>query len=213
MTARFVSYYRVSTKGQHLSGLGEDAQKAAVISFVKGGEILAEFYETESGKRNDRPELAKALAYAKKQKAVLVIAKLDRLARNVAFIANLMESKVEFVACDMPAASKFNIHIMAAVAEQEALAISTRTKNALEQARLRGTVLGGIRHDLAVARAANSEKATKHADNVIPIIKDIIAAGVTTQAGIATALNARGIRSSRGGEWSNVTVGRLMKAM
>ena len=144
---RFISYLRVSTAQQGASGLGLEAQRAAVLQYLNGGNwtLVQEVVEIESGKRNDRPALATALRLCKKYRATLVIAKLDRLARNVAFIANLMESGVEFVAVDMPQATKFTVHIMAAVAEQEAEAISRRTRAALEAAKARGRVLGGRR--------------------------------------------------------------------
>jgi DNA invertase Pin-like site-specific DNA recombinase len=130
---KLVAYYRVSTKAQGESGLGLEGQRTAVQGHAvgSGGKIVAEFTEVESGKRADRPELAKALAHARHARGTLVIAKLDRLSRNVAFLANLMESHVDFVACDNPHASKFTIHILAAVAEHEAEQISARTKAAL----------------------------------------------------------------------------------
>jgi DNA invertase Pin-like site-specific DNA recombinase len=141
---KFVAYYRVSTDKQGKSGLGLDAQRKAVNDYLDGGdwELVAEFTEIESGKRSDRPELAKALAACKRRKATLVIARLDRLARNVHFISGLMETKVKFVACDMPEATPFMLHIYAAVAEQEARAISARTKVALQAAKQRGVRLG-----------------------------------------------------------------------
>src|ERR1700692_210623 len=144
---RFVAYYRVSTAQPGSSGLGLEAQHAAVARHIAGagGELVGEFQEIESGKKNDRPEIAAALAACRVQRATLVIAKLDRLARNVAFISNLMESGVEFVAVDMPQANRFVVHILAAVAEHEAEAISKRTKAALAAAKARGTQLGGRR--------------------------------------------------------------------
>ena len=136
MTGGFVTYLRVSTERQGQSGLGLEAQRAAVAAHVLGrGEVVAEFVEVESGKRSDRPELARALVEAKRAGAVLLIAKLDRLARNVAFIANLLESGVEVTAADMPEANRFLLHIMAAVAEQEGRAISERTRSALAAAK------------------------------------------------------------------------------
>ena len=141
---RFVAYYRVSTEKQGRSGLGLEAQQAAVQDYLNGGtwELVGEFIEVESGRKSERPELAKALARCKKDKATLVIARLDRLARNVHFISGLMETKVKFVACDMPEATPFMLHIYAAVAQEEARAVSARTKAALAAAKHRGVRLG-----------------------------------------------------------------------
>jgi len=139
-----VTYLRVSTDRQGKSGLGLEAQRKAVADHVAGkGEIAAEYVEIESGKKNDRPQLARALAEAKRIGAVLLIAKLDRLARNVAFIANLLEAGVEIAAADMPEANRFLLHVMAAVAEHEAQAISDRTRAALAAAKARGVALAG----------------------------------------------------------------------
>lgn len=143
---RFVAYYRVSSKKQGESGLGLEAQQASVAKFLNGGDwqLLAEFTEVETGTRkgNNRPKLREAIALARREKATLVIAKLDRLARNVAFVSNLMESGVEFLAVDMPSANRLTIHILAAVAEDEARRISERTKAALAAAKERGKTLG-----------------------------------------------------------------------
>src|SRR5580704_5880269 len=141
---RFVPYYRVSTARQGQSGLGLEAQQKAVRDFLNGGawEIVAEFVEVESGKKADRPELARALDACRKHKAKLVIAKLDRLSRNLALIATLMDAGVEFIAVDNPHANKLTLHILAAVAEHEREAISERTKAALAAAKARGTRLG-----------------------------------------------------------------------
>ena len=141
MTAgNFIAYYRVSTDKQGKSGLGLEAQRQAVVDFINGNgnKVIAEYTEVESGKRRDRPELAKALTDCRKHKAKLVIAKLDRLARNVHFISGLMESGVDFVAVDMPQANRLTVHILAAVAEHEREMISQRTKAALAVAKERG---------------------------------------------------------------------------
>jgi hypothetical protein len=140
----FVAYLRVSTARQGVSGLGLEAQRATVDAFARqhGGTVVGSFIEVENGKRSDRPELAKALEAARKAKATLVFAKLDRLSRNVAFIANLMDAGVDFVACDQPFASRLTLHILAAVAEDEARRISERTKAALAAAKARGVKLG-----------------------------------------------------------------------
>ena len=145
MDGRFVAYYRVSTDHQGIDGNGILAQRKAVEDYLNGGKwkLVAEFTEVESGKRNDRPELERALAACKKHRAKLIIAKLDRLSRNVHFISGLMERKIDFVACDMPSANAFMINIYAAVAQEERRMISERTKAGLRAARERGVVLGG----------------------------------------------------------------------
>jgi DNA invertase Pin-like site-specific DNA recombinase len=139
-----VAYYRVSTKQQGVSGLGLEAQRAAVAQHVtqSGATLILEYTEVESGTHSRRPQLATALLACRTAGAILVIAKLDRLARNVAFLSTLMDGDVEFRALDLPGASRFHLHIMAAVAEQEALAISQRTTAALRMAKARGTILG-----------------------------------------------------------------------
>ena len=214
MPKNFVAYMRVSTDKQGRSGLGLEAQEAAVAAYAQaqGGDILGRLIEVESGKRNDRPELAAALALCRKQKATLIIAKLDRLARNVAFIAGLMESGVDFIAVDMPSATRLTIHILAAVAEHEREMISARTKAALQARKARGGLLGApdptIGSAIGVARV--KARAAAHADNVMPIIDSVRSSGVETLAGIAAALNARGIKSARGGIWHPATVARVI---
>lgn len=208
---RFVAYYRVSTARQGASGLGLDAQREAVARHVGAGELVAEFTEVESGKRNDRPELAKAMAAAKRAKATLVIAKLDRLARNVAFISALMDAKgFDLVACDFPQANRLTLHILAAVAEHEAHAISARTKAALQAAKARGTALGstGPAH-LGIANAAKAERAAERKARIAPVVAQIRAQGVTTLQGVADALNARGLTAPRGGPWTPGQVHRI----
>ncbi len=216
----YVAYYRVSTDRQGKSGLGLDAQRAAVDAYLNGGNwTLAEtFTEVESGRRNDRPELAMALDLCRRKKATLVIAKLDRLARNVAFIANLMDADVDVVAVDMPEANRFTLHIMAAMAEHEAAQVSQRTKAALKAAKARGRALGwsipSRRKEQARASrrgaAGNRAKADQHAANVLPVIRDIERAGVTTLQGIAEALNARGIKTARSRRWYASTIRNLL---
>src|SRR6185437_987490 len=144
---KFISYLRVSTARQGMSGLGLEAQREAVSSYLNGGhwQLIQEIVEVESGKRNDRPKIAEALRLCRLHNATLVIAKLDRLARNVHFISSLMESGVDFVACDFPQANRLTVHILAAVAEHEAGMISARTKAALAAAKSRGVKLGGQR--------------------------------------------------------------------
>jgi DNA invertase Pin-like site-specific DNA recombinase len=213
----FIAYLRVSTARQGDSGLGLEAQRATVEAFARqqGSQIAAEYVEVESGKRSDRPELAKALQAARKAKATLLIAKLDRLARNVAFIAAMMDAGVEFVACDQPFASRLTLHILAAVAEDEARRISERTKAALQAAKARGTKLGsaGTRQTAERARAARSAYAAKANATTQAVIREIKASGIDTLAGIARTLQARGIKTPRGRvEWQPVQVSRLLAA-
>jgi DNA invertase Pin-like site-specific DNA recombinase len=209
-SGKWVSYLRVSTDKQGESGLGLEAQRRAVGDYLNGGKwtLAAEFVEVESGKRSDRPQLAAALAACKKHKAKLVVAKLDRLARNVAFTAKLMESGVEFVAADMPFANKLTVHILAAVAEHEREMISSRTRDALAAAKARGVKLGGPK--LAEAQRngseANREKADQFAANTRPVIEQIRKSGITSLRGIAAALNARGVPTARGGTWTPVQI-------
>jgi DNA invertase Pin-like site-specific DNA recombinase len=216
----FVAYYRVSTERQNRSGLGLEAQREAVRSYLNGGawRLVAEVTEIESGKRSDRPKLADALRLCRLHGATLIIAKLDRLARNVAFVSNLMESGVEFTAVDFPQANRLTVHILAAVAEHEARAISDRTKAALAAARARGVRLGGNRGKLAdvrslgtlasvVARRARSDARAK---DVLPLIQQIQARGASLRQ-IAAELSANGIPTPRGsGAWSAMQVKRVI---
>lgn len=210
----FVTYLRVSTDRQGKSGLGLDAQRKAVADHVAGkGAIAAEYVEIESGKNNDRPQLARAMAEAKRIGAVLLIAKLDRLARNVAFIANLLEAGIEIAAADMPEANRFLLHIMAAVAEHEARMISDRTRAALAAAKARGTPLGWaiparIEEQRQAARKGamrNAQRADQHAANVVPIIQQIADRGASLRQ-IAGELNTLGVKTARGGLWHAATV-------
>lgn len=215
---RYVTYLRVSTDRQGKSGLGLEAQRKAVADHVLGkGEIAAEYVEVESGNKNDRPQLALALAEAKRVGAVLLIAKLDRLARNVAFIANLLESGVEIAAADMPEANRFLLHVMAAVAEHEARMISDRTRAALAAAKERGVALGWSipsrageqRQSAQKGAATNSRKADQHAANILPIIHDLAGQGASLRS-IASELNRRQIRTARGGQWHAATVRNML---
>jgi len=215
---KFIAYYRVSTKRQGRSGLGLEAQEAAVRDFLNGGNwrLVKEFTEIESGKRTDRPQLEKAFQACRVYGAKLIIAKLDRLARNVAFISNLMESGVEFEAVDFPQANRLTIHIMAAMAEHEAKMISERTKAALAAAKRRGVKLGGDRgarltaQARAAGRAALQAKAQERADDLAATVKELQAAGCESLRAIADGLEARGIPAARGGTWSAVQVSRLL---
>lgn len=212
----FIAYLRVSTIRQGESGLGLEAQEAAIARHTSGGTVLATFREIESGKRCDRPELKAALDMCRRTGATLVIAKLDRLARNVHFISGLMESGVEFVACDMPTANRLTLHVMAAFAEHEARLIAERTRNALAAAQARGVVLGGYRGKGApdaAARKMAAQKLAKAADEraalIRPVVAELKASGCDTPAKLAKALNQRQITAPRGGAWSAVAVKRL----
>ena len=202
----FVGYYRVSTLAQGRSGLGLDAQRSAVISYVRGveGRLVREFEEVESGSKSARTELKAALALCKKTNAVLVIAKLDRLARNVHFISQLMESGVEFIAADMPHANKLTIHIIAAMAEYERDVISQRTKSSLQAAKARGTKLGNPTLSVAAAKgtATGVVRANAFAARIMPTITNFKARGITTYAGIAMALTMTGTKTQTGREWT-----------
>lgn len=213
--SHYVAYLRVSTQKQGQSGLGLEAQRMAVEAFARhhGGHIQATYVEVESGKRSDRPELQKALKFARKGKATLLIAKLDRLARNVAFIANLMDAGVDFAACDQPFASRLTLHILSAVAEDEARRTSERTKAALAAAKARGVKLGSpiAAATIANARATRSRYAAEASVGTRRVIEDIQAAGVTSFAAIARALEARGIKTPGGkAGWQAVQVSRLL---
>lgn len=211
---RFVAYFRVSTERQGRSGLGLEAQQRAVADFLRNGDhqLVESFTEVESGRRCDRPQLALAKAACRKHRATLVIAKLDRLARSVAFVSGLMEGGVDFVAADMPQADRFMLHVYAAMAEEEARKISARTREALASAKARGVELGN-RRNLDQARTGSlkqrQEQASLFAHNNLPLIRQIQATGITTWTGIAEVLNRRGIAAPRGGQWHPATVRTL----
>ena len=186
-----------------------DAQRKTVTDYINGNgnKVLAEYTEIESGKKISRPELDKALSHCKRVGATLVIAKLDRLARDVHFIAGLMVSKVEFVAADMPTANTLTIHIMAAFAEHERKVISERTIAALAAAKARGVVLGATGKALA---AANKAKALARAKDLRPTIVALRAEGITTVRAVAEALNRRNVPTPKGGKWHPTSVARLL---
>lgn len=218
---KFVAYYRVSTARQGKSGLGLEAQRKAVTDFLNGDswELSAEFVEVESGKNNDRPQLEQALSTCELSGATLVVAKLDRLSRNLAFLAKLQESGARFVAADMPEANELTIHIMAAVAQAERKAISMRTKEALAAAKARGVRLGGNRgnlEDLRKGPAKSAEvrgrQARERALKVRRQIQVITGGGeVTSLRQISAALNARGITTPRGGKWHAAQVKAVLE--
>jgi DNA invertase Pin-like site-specific DNA recombinase len=220
----FVAYYRVSTGKQGKSGLGIEAQRQAVATYLNGGNwrIVAEFTEVESGKRSDRPALESALAAARVRQVPLVVAKVDRLTRSVAFLSRLLEAGVDVRFADLPtiegATGRFLLQQMAAVAELEAGMISARTKAALAAAKRRGVKLGGDRGVRLTAKARAAGRATlqarvrDRAADLGPTIKDLQAAGCQSLRAIAAGLNERGIPAARGGRWSAVQVTRLLDA-
>jgi DNA invertase Pin-like site-specific DNA recombinase len=218
-----LGYLRVSTARQGVSGLGLEAQREAVARYLNGGHcsLVQEVVEIESGKRNDRPAIAEALRLCRLHRATLIIAKLDRLARNVHFISSLMESGVEFIAVDFPQANRLTVHILAAVAEHEAVMISARTKAALAAAKARGVTLGGQRGSLdrmkiigrkgnVASAVARRKAAAMRNEDLFPVICGIRASGETTPEQIAHALNERGIAAARGGTWGAVQVRRIL---
>ena len=218
MGQRFIAYERVSTARQGTSGLGLEAQRNAIDGFAtgRGAEVLARFTEVESGKNPNRPELTKAIQLARLTGATLVIAKLDRLSRNAAFLLTLRDSGVHFLAVDMPEANDLTVSIMALVAQAEREAISRRTKEALAVAKARGVKLGNPNGAAALRcagkgavalRAAVVANAEQHAMDLTQVVADIRVAGATSLRAIASELNARGMMTRRGGQWqvSNVT--------
>lgn len=215
---RFIAYYRVSTDKQGKSGLGLEAQREAVSSYLNGlkHELINEFTEVESGKNNSRAQLHEALRLCKLTNSRLIIAKLDRLSRNVAFLANLMESKVKFVCCDIPEANELTLHILAAVAQDERKRISQRTKAALQAVKARGKRLGNP--NLAAVRNTDTTKATEtrhkqaleSADELLPVIQNIQADGAGSLREIADRLNSLGITTARGSEWHANSVRRIL---
>lgn len=230
MDGQFVAYFRVSRDSQGAQGLGMDAQRSAVANYLNGGDwtLLAEFEEVESGKRADRPELLKAIALCKKAGAKLVIAKLDRLSRDVHFLSGLEKAGIDFVCCDMPQADRFTIHIMAAMAQREREAISARTKAAL--AEIKGKLdrnethiakgsgrpvkkLGGPNgfnaERSAIGRKVRMAKADAFAANVAPTARTLRAAGCTL-AVIAERLNEMGVRTPRDAAWTPMAVKRVL---
>jgi DNA invertase Pin-like site-specific DNA recombinase len=228
-TPNLIAYIRVSTARQGESGLGLDAQVDAINRYASaaGGSVVQTYREVESGRRADRPKLLKAIAHAKRLRGRLVIAKLDRLARNVHFVTEVMQSGVDFVACDNPHANKLTIHILAAVAEDEADRISQRTEAALAAAKARGVLLGSARPGhwqgredqwrAAPEKASRAAKAKRDAESapiygaVRPIIRELIGQGQSLR-GIAIHLNRRGFVTVHGAAWNPVQVHRVHRA-
>lgn len=218
----FVAYYRVSTARQGASGLGLEAQKAAVTRYLNGGDwsIKAEFIEVESGRKSDRPELERALATARLHRIPLIVANVSRLTRSSSFLHRLLDAGVEVRFCDLPEiegpTGRFLLQQMAAVAELEAGMIASRTKAALQAAKARGKKLGGHRGVVMsdatreAGRATRTAKADARAADIAPIISEIRGAGVTSLGAMARELNQRGIPTARGGEWSPMQVSRML---
>ena len=227
MAIEIIGYLRVSTKKQGNSGLGLEGQRVAVEAYARqiGARVGAWYTEVESGKRAGRPQLARSLSHAKRAKALLVVAKLDRLARNVEFVARIMNSSADFVACDNPAANRLTLHILAAVAEAEAKAISDRTKTALAAAKARGKKLGSARpghwdgrEDARLAGAkigaiaaakARTWAASEAYTDLLPMMEAAKAEGLSLRA-IAAKLNAERHTTRRGKSWNPVQVARVL---
>jgi DNA invertase Pin-like site-specific DNA recombinase len=221
---QFCELLRVSTARQGQSGLGLEAQRRAVEDYLNGGkwQPIQEFVEVESGKNNDRAELAKTMALCRLRNATLVIAKIDRLSRDAHFLLGLQKAGVRFVAADMPEANEMVVGIMAVVAQAERKMISARTKAALQAAKARGVKLGGLRHQpdgsivkldldsIAAGRTARTAKNAARATDLAPTFADIKTTGASSLREIAAELNGRGIPTARGGEWSAVRVQRVM---
>ena len=221
---KLVAYRRVSTKGQGESGLGLEGQSIAIDNYIKqtGCTLVATYTEVESGRKCDRPELAKAIAHARRAGAILVIARLDRLSRDLHFLTGLMKAGVDFVACDMPTANKLTVHIMAAVAQDYAEQISDKTKMGLAAAKARGTKLGGFRaaaaakltpeaRAKAITRAAESHRAAAddaYAD-LMPMIRQFRAEGLSLRQ-VAEKLTEAGHTTRTGAAWSHVQVKRVL---
>jgi DNA invertase Pin-like site-specific DNA recombinase len=213
--SRFIAYYRVSTAQQGRSGLGLEAQREAVRTFLNGGNwtLLAEHTEVESGKRDDRPELTAALKACRLTGATLIIAKLDRLSRDAAFLLGLEKAGVDFIAADMPNANRLTVRLMAVIAQEEREMIAKRTKDALAAAKARGVVLGGFRAGAHVDHRQGTEALQRQAEAFVagvgPMIAEMREAGSSLRQ-IAGTLTERGIRTSRGGAWSADAVRQVL---
>ena len=218
ITKKYCSYLRVSRQTQFESGLGLEAQRAAVVKYVGSlgqAEIAKEFVEVESGKKADRPILAEALRECKANGFTLLVAKLDRLSRNLHFITALQNAKVDFVAADNPHATPFLIHILVAVAEHERNMISSRTKSALEAAKRRGVKLGNPQYQAAISKAVEARQkiATDRNAGLRKMVAEVMEkTGLTKLAEIANTLNLRGIKTNRGRQFTATQIHRLLKA-
>ena len=215
----YVAYLRQSTAKQERSGLGIEAQRDIINSFIKEGVILAEYVETESGRKSDRPKLQEALTLCRKTSSILIVAKLDRLSRNVAFTSKLLESDVEIIFCDFPQANRLILHIISSIAEYEANLISQRTRQSLKAKKERGVKLGKSenlmnKHDEAVARSnqTNRIKAKNNANNMraVALLRSMIKEGLTISQ-MTKQLNEQGFVSSKGCKFQIVQVQRLIQ--
>lgn len=217
---QYIGYFRVSTDKQGAAGLGMEAQASAVQAYLDrtGGVMLDRFTEVESGRKNDRPELHKALTRCRLQNAVLLVAKLDRLSRSVSMISSLMDAKVRFIAADMPQATELTVHVLAAMAQHEREQISARTKAALAEAKKRGVILGNPQldkfrcTDLSAANIARRKKAQAYAVDMQEVIADMSECRTLQQK--AEELTKRGFRTPRGStQWHPAQVGRVLSVM
>lgn len=210
----FVAYYRVSTKHQEASQAGLNAQRFDVAQYLAHNEpeseLIAEYTEIESGRKNNRPKLQEAIQLCKKEKAVLLIAKLDRLARNVFFVSGLLESKIDFIAVDTPHANKTMIQLLAVFAEYERDMISQRIKDALAQKKAEGVQLGKMGK---VRAAENKAKAKAFAKSLEPLLLELESQGITASQKVADELNRQKIPTARGGRWHSQTVLNLRKRL
>ena len=217
-TRKYITYKRVSSQEQGKSGLGLEAQERDIQLFLENYadtpyEVLGEFVEVHTGSDNDRPQLNAAIALAKKESAILVCAKLDRLSRRVSFLATLMEEKgLTFKVAQMPYADAFQLHIYAALAEQEKMFIASRTRSALQQAKERGIKLGAPIHHIAELAAARREKALKDAKKVEGVIVPLRRSGASLKT-ICEVLNASGAKTSRGAQYNQPLVSRMLKRL
>ncbi|WP_395541548.1 recombinase family protein [Neotabrizicola sp. sgz301269] len=221
---KIVSYIRVSTDRQGRSGLGLEAQKADIAAYAarQNAAITGAFTEVESGRNNDRPELDKALRLARVTGSKLVIAKLDRLSRNAAFLLSLQDSNVDFVACDMPEANALTVGIMAVIAEAESRMIGARTRAAMGAAKARGRTFGNPNGAAALRAAgkgnsasclAKQQAALARAHDLSDVLQDVQASGITTLSGMAEELNRRGIKTARGGRWHASSVCNVLSRL
>jgi DNA invertase Pin-like site-specific DNA recombinase len=221
LPSRYVAYLRVSTDKQGASGLGIEAQRESIRSYLArvnhGAQLIEEFSETESGRKSDRPKLKEALSRCELAGAKLIIAKLDRLSRDVHFLTGLEKAGVDFVACDLPDANRLTVHMMAVVAQYEAERISERTKDALQAAKKRGTKLGSPKGAAHLVGRGNAEavtaikrKADRNAERLEAEIMRIQQEGVTSLSGIAAKLNERGILTPQRKQWHPQSVKRLL---